>query len=132
MITMGGRLIAVGLAVFLVAATAVALALEGDSNGAGESAGGEETALAPFLTGDQDLPPGLAGREVLPPGLAKKLGDDTPPGLAKKDGDFPPPGLAKKGEDWLPPGLAKQAKIPPGHARRLGVEPTTGTGTDDG
>jgi hypothetical protein len=67
----------------------------------------------------------------MPPGLAKKLGDNTPPGQAKKDGAFVPPGLAMKGEDWLPPGLAEQGKIPPGHAKRLGVEPTTGTDTDD-
>ena len=67
----------------------------------------------------------LAKKDTLPPGLAKKLDDNTPPGQAKKDGDWVPPGLAKKGEDWLPPGLAKQGKIPPGHAKRLGVEPTT-------
>jgi hypothetical protein len=50
--------------------------------------------------------------------LAKKLGDNTPPGQAKKDGD------------WMPPGLAKQGKIPPGHARKLGVEPNPGTDPD--
>lgn len=130
MTTMRGRWIAVGLSLVLVSGTAVALAQEDDPVEETEDVteeSGEEAVLPPFLTGDQEMPPGLAKRDVLPPGLAKKLGDNTPPGQAKQDGDFVPPGLAKKGEGWLPPGLSKQGKIPPGHARRLGVEPTPGT-----
>lgn len=129
MTTMRGRLIAGGLVLVLISGTAVALAQQDDP--VEESVEeGEEAGLPPFLTGDQEMPPGLAKRDVLPPGLAKKLGDNTPPGQAKKEGDFVPPGLAKKGEDWLPPGLAKQGKIPPGHAKRLGVEPTPETDGD--
>jgi hypothetical protein len=127
---MRGRWVAVGLVVVLIFGTAVALAQEGNTNQPAEESVDENAGLPPFLTGDQEMPPGLAKRDTLPPGLAKKLGDNTPPGQAKKDGDFVPPGLAQKGEDWLPPGLAKQGKIPPGHAKRLGVDPTTGTDTD--
>ncbi len=129
MTTMRGRWIAAGLALVLISLTALAIAQEGDPPEQAEETV-EDEGLPPFLTGDQEMPPGLANRDTLPPGLAKKLGDNTPPGQAKKDGDFVPPGLAMKGEDWLPPGLAKQGKIPPGHAKRLGVEPTTGTDDD--
>jgi hypothetical protein len=108
------------LALVLISGTAVAIAQEGNTAEPAEETV-EDEGLQPFLTGDEEMPPGLA----------KKLGDNTPPGQAKKDGDFMPPGLAMKGEDWLPPGLAEQGKIPPGHAKRLGVEPTTGTDTDD-
>jgi hypothetical protein len=118
------------LALVLISGTAVAIAQEGNTAEPAEETV-EDEGLQPFLTGDEEMPPGLAKRDVRPPGLAKKLGDNTPPGQAKKDGDFVPPGLAMKGEDWLPPGLAEQGKIPPGHVKRLGVEPTTGTDTDD-
>lgn len=103
----------------------------------------DDAGLPPFLTGDQDLPTGLAEQDELPPGLDKKLGDNTPPGLAKQEGDFTPPGLAKqegdftppglaqKGGDGLPQGLAEQGKIPPGHAKRLGVDPQPGDLDDD-
>lgn len=123
MTTMRGRLITGGLVLVLIGGTAVALAQEDDPVESSEEAD-EDAGMPPFLTGDEEVPPGLAKRDTLPPGLAKKLGDNTPPGQAKKDGDFIPPGQAKKGDDWLPPGLAKQGKIPPGHAKRLGVEPT--------
>jgi hypothetical protein len=113
-------LVFVGVVLFSLVLVGVALADEHEAPESEDSSG-----IPLFLTGDKDLPPGLAKKDTLPPGLAKKLDDNTPPGQAKKDGDWVPPGLAKKGEDWLPPGLAKQGKIPPGHAKRLGVEPTT-------
>lgn len=102
----------VALLATLGAAIALASSHGGSDSGQSQSERPEGAGMPPFLTGDEEMPPGLAKRDVLPPGLAKKLGDGTPPGLAKKEGD------------WMPPGLAKKGKIPPGHARRLGVEPT--------
>lgn len=87
----------------------------------------QDQGTPPFLVGDAVMPPGLADKETLPPGLDKKLEGNTPPGRAKETEDRIPPGIAKKGADWVPPGLAKQGKIPPGHAKRLGVEPTSDT-----
>lgn len=131
MITMRGRVVVGVLAAVVVLGVAVALALE-DGVASDRSQTNEDEGLPPFLTGAQEMPPGLANRDVLPPGLAKKLDEDaTPPGLAMREGNWVPPGLAKKGEDWLPPGLAKQGKIPPGHAKRLGVDPQPGTGAED-
>jgi hypothetical protein len=112
----------VGVTVVSLLVVGVALAQERDPAGPGDSPG-----MPPFLTGDAETPPGLADRETLPPGLAKKLEGNLAPGQAKKSGEWTPPGIAKKGADWLPPGLAKQDKIPPGHAKRLGVEPSPDT-----
>ena len=103
----------VGVVVLLVAMLGAAVALAGShDSGQQDSARPEDAGMPPFLTGDKEMQPGLAKRDALPPGLAKK------------EGDWVPPGLAKKGGDRMPPGLAKNGKIPPGHARRLGVEPT--------
>lgn len=120
--TMRGRVVIGVVAAIVVVGASFAVAQQNNAADQG---------LPPFLTGDQDMPPGLTDREVLPPGLAKKLDDGTPPGQTMKEDDRVPPGLAAKGEGWLPPGLAKQAKIPPGHAKRLGVDPQPGSGSDD-
>lgn len=91
----------------------------------------EDNGLPGFLEDEVDLPPGLADRDALPPGLAKKVGDGVAPGQAKQAGGWIPPGQAMKGDDWMPPGLAEQEKVPPGHARKLGIEPTPGDDTDE-
>lgn len=127
---MRGGWVAFVLALAVLFGTAVAIAQVGSTPEEAEQAAADE-GLPPFLTGGEEMPPGLAKRDVPPPGLAKKLTDDIPPGQSEKDGGFVPPGLAEKGEGWLPPGLAKKGKIPPGHAKRLGVEPEPGTDPDD-
>jgi hypothetical protein len=122
--TMRNRLITLGAFVALILAAGIVGALE-------NSPDTEDTGVPGFLEEGADLPPGLAQKDVLPPGLAKKIGDGVAPGQAKKSGSWTPPGQAKKGDDWLPPGLAQQEKVPPGHARRLGIEPTPSDDTGE-
>lgn len=128
MTTMRSRLLTLGVVLALVLTAGIAAAIDDDSSEKSADKG-----IPSFLQDGADLPPGLAKKlgDNTPPGLAKKLGDNTPPGQAKKDGEKKAPGLTKKDGEWMPPGLAKKGKIPPGHARKLGVGPTSGSETDE-